>query len=1156
MKYCFLILMTFYSLTELSAQAPYSNVHKFDIKVSEEWQTLDSCVIYPASVQVTDYQGDSLIQNKDFVIDSNKILIINPSIKKNSPLTLQCRCIQPLKLNNQAGLFPERNLTDSHSLIYEFEKNPKDIQLLNNGRGLKSSGVFSRSIGVGNNQNLVLNSTFNLQLNGDIGDNIQIRAAISDANIPIQPEGNTQQLNEFDRVFIELKKNNTKLLLGDYQQGNRDSYFLKYFKKLQGVQFTQDTLDLGKGQLTLQSSFAITKGKFARNAFAGEEGNQGPYKLRGAEGETFIIVLANTEKVYVDGKLLTRGFDNDYIIDYNAGTITFTVRQPMSTERRIVIEFEYNDQSYLRSLYTVNSTYKRNNLSLYSNVYAEQDGKSRIGEGPLNQEQQLILANAGDNPFAAGIPAIDTASNSSNPINYIFRDTLINGNNIQFLEYSPSRNEELTYYNAFFSNLGLGNGNYIQVDLDANGIVFQFVGPDENGNLQGTHEPIRLLPLPQSKKLLNLGLEQKLGSDGYFSTELALSQNDQNKISPLDAKDDWGLALFSSFKKQIETNSKWGILLDANHEWKQQNFRAINPYRLPEFNRDWDLNNNNGPITPLEEHLGNGKFQLEHKDKGISIDYVLSFLDRGDEYNGLRHEGQFTLENNKWNIDAKTSVLNANTTFSKTQYQKPSFALGRKFGNDNDFEIQVSWFEESNERLDSYTDTLLNSSFKFNQSEIRLILPEKHNFSWTVYTQNRRDFNVSEGELSMWKNAYNTGITANLKNFKNTKLNAQINYRKFDNVLEELPEEAGQLMGKVNLNQQFLKGVIRLSSLYQLSSGQEQKVQFLYQQVNPGEGNYQHIDFNEDGVEQASEFVIAPNPDQGTHIRIIYYSDEFIKTNNALFNQNINISPKAIWFNKEGIRKAISYLSFQSNLQLEQKVQETNGLIYWHPLQNNIDQQDLVNDRSNIRNSLWINRGGKTLDIQISQTQVALSNLLITGLEKRKTQNLETSIRWNLSKRLSFRLTGSEGSKSADIEQYAERSFRVQTRILKPELSFFPSDKSRIVLNSTLESFTDQDFFVDNGKIQSLKIESQINSNLGLLEGSFVFSSVEYSGEANSPIGFALLNGLQSGQNFNWNLGVNRKINKSLRIGLRYDGRKNGDLKIIHTGNLQFSAFF
>ena len=411
-------------------------------------------------------------------------------------------------------------------------------------------------------------------------------------------------------------------------------------------------------------------------------------------------------------------------------------------------------------------------------------------------------------------------------------------------------------------------------------------------------------------------------------------------------------------------------------------------------------------------------------------------------------------------------------------------------------------------------------------------------------------------ELEMWKNAYNVGLDAQLKNIKNTQLTAQINYRKFDNILEELPEEDGQLMGKVNLNQQFLKGVIRFSTLYQLSSGQEQKVQFLYQMVNPGEGNFQHIDFNSDGVEQASEFVIAPNPDQGTHIRVIYYSDEFIKTNNALFNQNISLSPKALWFDKKGVKKIVSYLSIQSNWQLEQKVQDTEGIIYWHPLQTNIDQEQIVNDRSNIRNSFWINRGGKKMDIQIAQTRISLSNLLITGLDQRRTEDISMSVRWNINNNISLRINAADGYKSAEIEQYTERSFRVNTQKLKPELSYFPSENSRVILNAEYESFKDIDFNVDNGNIQRFKIESQINSSLGLFEGNFLFSNVKYDGNPNSPIGFALLNGLQSGKNYQWVLGINRKINKSLRLGLRYEGRKNGMLDTIHTGNLQFSAFF
>lgn len=1156
MRNCLLLFLFSLSILKLGAQTPVNNQLIVEINTDTLWQKIDSCLILPSSVEIINSKGQKLILNEDYLFDSNRIKLLKTDFKKVAPLNLSCRCVNDLGLNQKESLLNERQLEDSYRLIYEFEQKPNDLQLLNNGRGLKSSGVFSRSIGIGNNQNLVLNSTFNLQLNGDIGDDIQIRAAISDANIPIQPEGNTQQLNEFDRVFIELKKNKTKLLLGDYQQGNRESYFLKYFKKLQGAQFTQESFELGKGELSIQSSFALTKGKFARNAFAGEEGNQGPYKLRGAEGETFIIILANTEKVYIDGKLLTRGFDNDYIIDYNAGTITFTVRQPMTTERRIIIEFEYNDQSYLRSLYTVQTEYKRKNLRLYSNVYAEQDGKSRVGEGPLSKEQQTILAQAGDNPFLAGIPAIDSASNSTNPISYIFKDTIINGNSTQILEYATGNNEELIYYTAFFSNLGAGNGSYQQTDLDANGLVYQFVGTDEDGNLNGAYEPIRLLPLPQSKKLINFGLQQSLGSTGNFSTELAISQNDLNRLSPLDSEDDWGLALFTTLNKNFNQDKKWSGSLNASHEWKQKNFKAINPYRLPEFNRDWDIGNNNTNLIPLEEHLGNGILSVLNKSKGIKLDYEFSLLARGDEYFGLKHLGRFVLENKKWTMDGKVSVLNSDTNFSSSRFQKPSISLGRRLGKEDNFEIQFNWFEERNERLDLDSDSLLNSSFAFNQAEMRLILPEKYNFSWTFYTQNRRDFSVMNQELEMWKNAYNVGLDAQLKNIKNTQLTAQINYRKFDNILEELPEEDGQLMGKVNLNQQFLKGVIRFSTLYQLSSGQEQKVQFLYQMVNPGEGNFQHIDFNSDGVEQASEFVIAPNPDQGTHIRVIYYSDEFIKTNNALFNQNISLSPKALWFDKKGVKKIVSYLSIQSNWQLEQKVQDTEGIIYWHPLQTSIDQEQIVNDRSNIRNSFWINRGGKKMDIQIAQTRISLSNLLITGLDQRRTEDISLSVRWNINNNISLRINAAEGYKSAEIEQYTDRSFRVNTQKLKPELSYFPSENSRVILNAEYESFKDIDFNVDNGNIQRFKIESQINSSLGLFEGNFLFSNVKYDGNPNSPIGFALLNGLQSGKNYQWVLGVNRKINKSLRLGLRYEGRKNGMLETIHTGNLQFSAFF
>ncbi|MFM8486122.1 MAG: hypothetical protein ACKOCH_07290, partial [Bacteroidota bacterium] len=106
----------------------------------------------------------------------------------------------------------------------------------------------------------------------------------------------------------------SSLTAGDYDLTRPSGYFSNYFKRLQGIMAESYTFH-GNDTARVRAAAAVSRGKFARQIIQGVEGNQGPYRLQGGEGEKFIIVLAGTEKVYIDGQPMRRGLEDDYVID-------------------------------------------------------------------------------------------------------------------------------------------------------------------------------------------------------------------------------------------------------------------------------------------------------------------------------------------------------------------------------------------------------------------------------------------------------------------------------------------------------------------------------------------------------------------------------------------------------------------------------------------------------------------------------------------------------------------------------------------------------------------------------------------------------------------------------------------------------------------------
>ena len=290
--------------------------------------------------------------------------------------------------------------------------------------GITKTGSISRGVSFGNNQNLSVNSSLNLELSGDLAPNLKILASVSDDNLPIQADGNTNKLQEFDQVFIQVYNDRFKLIAGDFWLKKPIGYFMTYRKRAQGLtteyQWGEDSLHRWKTQV----SGALSKGKFNRQIIQGIEGNQGPYRLTGVENEPYIIVLSGTENVFIDGRLLKRGQEFDYTINYNTSELIFTSRNQITKDSRIVVEFQYTAQNYARSLFQSSTTYSSEKLNFWLNLYSEQDAKNQPLQQQLSLSQKQLLAGIGDDLLAARTLSIDSVGYLDNQILYALRDSL------------------------------------------------------------------------------------------------------------------------------------------------------------------------------------------------------------------------------------------------------------------------------------------------------------------------------------------------------------------------------------------------------------------------------------------------------------------------------------------------------------------------------------------------------------------------------------------------------------------------------------------------------------------------------------------------------------------------------------------------------------
>lgn len=1020
---------------------------------------------------------------------------------------------------------------------------------------LYKSGSLTRGISFGNTQNVFVNSALNLQLEGSISDNLKIRASITDQNVPFQPEGNTQQIQDFDNVLIELYNDDFSLAAGDVVLQKRESLFLRYYKNVQGLQFTSNYKMKGNWKASSQGFASIAKGKFASIQLPILEGVLGPYRIQGPQNERFVIIMANSERVFLDGKQLQRGFNADYVIDYNQAEITFTPNVLITQYSRVRVDFEYAERNYSRSILGANHTQSNGSVDVYMNYYQEKDNRNRPLFTEFSQEELRLLASVGDQTENAFIPRIDSVAFDQNRILY----QKIQGFDSQgepFIYYEYSTDPELAHFALSFSQVGLGNGDYRRKSQLANGTVYEYVIP-VNGQPQGDYSILSQLAAPDSKRMVTAGTRVKLGSHEKVYTELALSSLDKNLFSDLDDADNQGLG----WKIGLESENRKLKWLDGYQfsgqtelEYNSTNFNFIDRFRYIEFDRDWGLTQEDLQLAAQEQFFWT-QVSLT-KDQSNRFDYRIYLRNRKNVLNGSQHTANWNLQLGK-RIDLRQE-------FFKLNSQKDSLKTDWiRYLGDVSFKSKLlapgyQFSVDRNTLRDSRRDSILGTAMNFQQHLIYLKSNDSLSTSFLMDAAWREDRAPYFGKLENDTKAFTSNFTFK-KQWSKHSLSSTFTYRELEYLQRELPSELN-VMGRLFYEGSLGENVIRNEVSYAIGNGRELQREFVFLPAPNGDGTHTWRDDNGDSVQQLNEFYLAINPEEKQYIKIFVPTDTYVQAYTSILNYRVQANFPQSWKEAGGLKSILQRFSNTTSLSIEKKVTTDDFGDRINPFIGHLDREDILSLRQVVRTSFFFNRASANYGFDLSLFDSQLKQLLSGGFEDLIQKDWKLNTRYNFTPSASLRVQASIGNRQSGSDFLENRNYTIDQQTIGPEFAWQPSPFFRSTISY---SFTDKEN-VENMEFEEKAALHQVALDLRYakaikttLSGNLKLIQIDYNGVSNSPVGYEMLQALTPGTNVTWTLNWLQKIGEGLQLNLVYEGRNSQGLdRLVHVGRMQVSALF
>ncbi len=1016
------------------------------------------------------------------------------------------------------------------------------------GSRIEKSGTLVRGFTVGTTKDFTLNSGLRLQLSGKLSDDIEVVAALTDENTPIQPEGNTERLEELDKVFIQIRHPNAAGTFGDYQLQRRQGEFGVIDRKLQGL--------MGEFNYKDQSAYvslASSRGKFNTNNFNGVDGVQGPYRLAGINNEKDIVIIAGTEQVYLDGVHMKRGEANDYTIEYSNAQITFTPQRLITSASRISVDFEYTDRRFTRNFFGagVKSQMLDNRLGIQMQYLREGDDPDAPIDIALSDSDKVVLQNAGDERNKAIKTGVSLAQPDSMGIirgTYSRADTMINNQQFTYYTYNPGDSSAI--YNVSFTYVGEKQGDYNKISLGN----YRFAGIGEGGYL-----PVIYLPVPELRQVGNIVVDIRPLENLRISLEYAGSLWDQNRLSTLDDGNNYGYArnIFVKMdpgKIDLGSISLGKIGFSVKDRFIQSRFTSADRINEVEFNRYYNISDAQAKVDETLREFSLNLIPVEN----MLVTSSLGILKRGDDFKSTRYNNIFNFtDNNNYSLSYNFDYVESqnNNILSNWLRQKGSGYYTFWY-----LKPGLEFLAEKKKDKYNYTDSLLSSSLKYYEVNPFLEIVNIRGLEIGGKYSIRDDYIPLDGIMMRQARALTQYYDLNYNGIQevNSTLNFTFREKKYTDPFKKkgyLDNQTILIRSQSKFN--FWNPLLNGDLFYEVSTQRTAKLEKVFIRVPQGTGSYRYLgDINNNGIADENEF--EPAVYDADYVQLTIPTDQLFPIINLKTSTRWKVQYGEIFNSGSIAYKLLNPLSTETYWRIEENSREENYkriyLLDFSAFQN---EATTINGSNFIQQDVFLFENDPDLSFRFRYAQTKGLNQFSGGTERSYNRERSLRITFRMVKELSNRtdLVNSRDAVFAPVESNRKRningnsvtsdfSYRPQNNI---EVGFkikvgksedtYPLIPTIIYLNS--QSMRVNLSFAGKGR---LRIEIERDELSGNTSQNF--------------LPFELTGGNRIGKNYYWRLNFDYRISTFLQSTVSYDGRIQEGSKAIHTARAEVRAYF